>query len=643
MGLPTTSHRLTLILSLLVYSTVVHSAAIKGLEEGTQVAYCKQIDYVGGSQTLTASGLNCVLTSTAGSGGGDFASDGSVPMSGDLNLNGNNLDNGGVIFLIEQAEADADVAGSGQIWVNTAIPNELWFTDDAGTDVQLGVGGAFDSTAVDATTWSDGANASNIWTFDVSGTDHTLTAGNGLMTFSHAVTVTGALTGTLTGNADTVTTITGLAPDTATTAAAQANITSVGTLTNLDVDNININLNTISSTAGTDLLVTPLAGQQLILDGTLIIDAGVMTGATSITSTAFIGALTGNADTVTTNANLTGPITSIGNATSIAAQTGTGTTFVMNTSPTLVTPVLGVATATSINKVTITTPATSATLTIADGKTLTIPNTVTIGTTLTDTKYCTYSTSGAVINCNSTPEGSGDFLADGSVPMTGDINLDGNNIDNGGVIYLKEQADADADVAGSGQVWVNTATPNELYFTDDAGTDFQLGTGGSGGTGVQELFVQSAKLTGTFITAGAGIDAGDPEWRGLFDDSATETMLWHFRMPTGYSSGLTAKIAYSMAGANTTKKVDWEIDVMAVADGENITTASFDTTNEVTGGTTVPATADLLDTISITLTNADSVAVGEQVFIRINRDHDDADDDAVGDAQLHSLTIEWTE
>ena len=61
------------------------------------------------------------------------------------------------------------------------------------------------------------------------------------------------------------------------------------------------------------------------------------------------GNITGNAATVTTNANLTGPITSSGNATSVASQTGTGSTFVMNTSPTLVTPVLGAATATSIN------------------------------------------------------------------------------------------------------------------------------------------------------------------------------------------------------------------------------------------------------------------------------------------------------
>lgn len=48
---------------------------------------------------------------------------------------------------------------------------------------------------------------------------------------------------------------------------------------------------------------------------------------------------------------------------------------------TLVTPVLGVATATSINKVTLTAPATGSTLTIADGKTLTASNSITLAGT----------------------------------------------------------------------------------------------------------------------------------------------------------------------------------------------------------------------------------------------------------------------
>lgn len=46
--------------------------------------------------------------------------------------------------------------------------------------------------------------------------------------------------------------------------------------------------------------------------------------------------------------NLTGPITSVGNATSVAAQTGTGETFVMQASPALTTPNIGAATGTSL-------------------------------------------------------------------------------------------------------------------------------------------------------------------------------------------------------------------------------------------------------------------------------------------------------
>ena len=74
--------------------------------------------------------------------------------------------------------------------------------------------------------------------------------------------------------------------------------------------------------------------------GTLIADDGVT------------GALTGNADTVTTNANLTGHVTSVGNAAVLGSftsahllaaltnETGTGVA-VFNTSPTLITPALG--------------------------------------------------------------------------------------------------------------------------------------------------------------------------------------------------------------------------------------------------------------------------------------------------------------
>ena len=52
-------------------------------------------------------------------------------------------------------------------------------------------------------------------------------------------------------------------------------------------------------------------------------------------------------------------------------------------------------------------------------------------------------------------------------------------------LKVKEAANAVADTAAYGQIWVKTATPNELYFTTDAGDDIQLtsGTSTAGGGG----------------------------------------------------------------------------------------------------------------------------------------------------------------
>lgn len=91
--------------------------------------------------------------------------------------------------------------------------------------------------------------------------------------------------------------------------------------------------------------------------------------------------VSGGGDALTTN-----PLSQFAATTSsqlagvISDETGSGALVFADT-PTLVTPVLGVATATSINKVAITAPATSATLTIADGKTLTASNTITFTAT----------------------------------------------------------------------------------------------------------------------------------------------------------------------------------------------------------------------------------------------------------------------
>jgi hypothetical protein len=79
-------------------------------------------------------------------------------------------------------------------------------------------------------------------------------------------------------------------------------------------------------------------------------------------------------------AGTTGTLTVARGGTGVTTSTGSGS-VVLNSAPTLTAPVLGVATATSINRVAITAPANSATLTIADSKTFTVNHSLTLAGT----------------------------------------------------------------------------------------------------------------------------------------------------------------------------------------------------------------------------------------------------------------------
>jgi len=75
----------------------------------------------------------------------------------------------------------------------------------------------------------------------------------------------------------------------------------------------------------------------------------------------------------------------------------------------------------------------------------------------------------------------GNVVINGSTAHAASLALDGA----AAAVALKEMANAPADTAAFGQLWVKTATPNELYFTTDAGDDIQItsGTATAGGGG----------------------------------------------------------------------------------------------------------------------------------------------------------------
>jgi hypothetical protein len=146
-----------------------------------------------------------------------------------------------------------------------------------------------------------------------------------------------------------------------------------------------------SATSVNKVAITePASAATLTLaDGSTLVTSGAnsitltSTGATNVTLPTS-GTLYGTA---------AGSITSAQLASSLTNETGSGV-VVFNDTPTLVTPVLGVASATTINKVTLTAPATGSTLTVADGKTLTASNTLTL--TGTDGSSAAFGAGGTV-------------------------------------------------------------------------------------------------------------------------------------------------------------------------------------------------------------------------------------------------------
>jgi microcystin-dependent protein len=312
---------------------------------------------------------------------------------------------------------------------------------------------------------------------------------SGANTGDQTITLTGAVTGSGTGSfATTIAT-----PGTLTVSSTNSTVTA------------HTHAITSSSAPGiaASLLATDASG--IIGNTTTRIVKGWFTDLT--VTNAIAGSVTGNAATVTTNANLTGVITSVGNATSIASQTGTGTKFVVDTSPVLVTPTLGVATATSINKVTITAPATSSTLTVANGSSLitagafalTLTSTATSNATIpsgTNTLYSTKSgsiTSAQLATSLTDDTGSGSAVFATSPTLTTPVI---SSIVNTGTLTLPTSTGTIATlqtVYQIGCIYIETTGTNP-------NTTFGFGTWVAYAQG--QVLVGKA-TSGTFATAGA--------------------------------------------------------------------------------------------------------------------------------------------
>jgi len=172
-------------------------------------------------------------------------------------------------------------------------------------------------------------------------------------------------------------------------------------------------------------------------------------------------------------------------ASAVTDETGSGA-LVFATSPTLVTPTLGVASATSVNKVSVTSPATSATLTLADGSTLATSGAFSQTHTTTAATNVTY------------PAGtSNNYLISSATqlaanPVTGTPSS---------TTYLRGDGTW-ATVSGGGSGTVNSGTAYQLAYYAANGT--AVSTLGSLGTSGQVLTSGGAGVAPSWTTISGG-------------------------------------------------------------------------------------------------------------------------------------------
>lgn len=232
-----------------------------------------------------------------------------------------------------------------------------------------------------------------------------------------------------------------------------------------------------------------------------------------------------------------------------------------------------VTTAGTVNKVTITAPAAGSTLTIADGKTLTVTNTVNLNT-MTDGKWCSYTGSGTALNCNNdAPENitiNGASTLDvalnesaPSIPASGlgvKWQTTGSNptqvsayaaVSTSSVLagVLSDETGSGAAVFGTSPTITSPTVSTSIALPADAvdaiteiassiktGADSKLVTGTAGGNGNCAQW----NVDGDIVDSGAGCGGGSGD-SIIVNGSAVSDAAFNESNPSTPSSGLSVK------------------------------------------------------------------------------------------------------
>lgn len=378
------------------------------------------------------------------------------------------------------------------------------------------------------------------------------------------------------------------------------------------------------------------------------------------------------------------------------STTGTGN-YVKATSPTLTTPTLGVASATSINKVAITAPAVSSTLTIADGKTLTASNTLTFtgtdsssvafgaggtvaytGGTLAQFASTTSSqlagvisdetgsgalvfatsptlvtpvlgtpTSGTLTNCTGLPAAGTTFAATSRIHGRATAGAGaGEELTLTQVLDLVGSA-AQGDILYRGaSSWtrLGAGTSGQYLKTQGAAADPTWGTITLPTAGSTNVWIPAAQWIPR-TTTGCGINSLEASTNKVnydvleFDPSTAEYAQVAIVMPSNWNAGtVTAKFHWTAASGSGS--VVWGLSGRSYADNNALDQATG--TAQTVTDTLLTAVYEHITSATSAITLAGSPAAGQMVIFQLYRDATNASDTLAVDAQFLGVEITYT-